>query len=855
MNTSNILIYAADKPTGSSSGNTNAGLVLSSSRYSGTLEPHYLWGQLYDGFEDVDGDMKVNGKIDCDLINTVYINSNEINTDNITSHTSYSYYNFSDNAKIGYLETTLIKAKKGLIQDFQAKNITADYLTITKSAHFFELIIDQVKASGGAVIFSPANGFKVRKTEKLSDRWRLYFLAKEKDDEILNQWKKFDQAICQNFNQGKTVGTLQEVSSKYYWALVINTNNDDLQDGQPVLVNVGTSENTDNQYCHYIDISLTDYTGDLNPEPGDEICMLGSRGEDIDRQNAIYISSYKSLDEDLKAPLYVQYKNINSFDLSNKKYSWMSGGLTLAGSEKGLTANQLQGSLLTKDGKSVEDLINNSYSYFESIVKTSADENYSYMSNIYSYIDSLTGEVRQKVSWSYILQHANEITLEVYEDLNRTGIDITNGYIHLDANNTIISGNLNITDTDNGITVYETIETEKDNYKIPRVNIQPNKIQEIEDEFTSLVGSISINQNSESNQYYQVSTYFYYFDNNYNQSYDFDLKEFDTIYLDMTNAMLWRATASGTADTGTLATSCDLDIILYDSDGNIYDKKEGIRLNNGTGAYSGSYTTKEITKLCVNKAGIYKIKGVYKLNGLNFSNNYPKISGTVSRRIQIGSNIQTFIGTDGMYSHVGPNRVFYTGMNETRIQHGFGGIRFVNNSETDFVQGNRNMQVSASILPQGNYIKIQWLPFYNFIPTFSPTFTQQQIWVNDRQETKWAYKIDPLKDRGICNVYTPAMGGDSYMDPQESWIVLPSEYYDEDGNRCNIPEGYCITIVKTFTDANLYVCPSTDYEYIQDANLNMNRYYSMNDNMSTRDTFMKVNLIHGGPSWISFHDT
>ena len=851
MNTSNILIYAADKPTGSSSGNTNAGLVLSSSRYSGTLEPHYLWGQLYDGFEDVDGDMKVNGKIDCDLINTVYINANEINTDKITSETSYSYYNYSDNAKIGYLETTLIKAKKGLIQDFQAKNITADYLTITKSAHFFELIIDQVKASGGAVIFSPANGFKVRKTEKLSDRWRLYFLAKEKDDEILNQWKKFDQAICQNFNQGKTVGTLQEVSSKYYWALVINTNNDDLQDGQPVLVNVGTSENTDNQYCHYIDISLTDYTGDLNPEPGDEICMLGSRGDDIDRQNAIYISSYKSLDEDLKAPLYVQYKNINSFDLSNKKYSWMSGGLTLAGSDKGLTANQLQGSLLTKDGKSVEDLINNSYSYFESIVKTSADENYSYMRNIYSYIDSLTGEVRQKVSWSYILQHANEITLEVYEDLNRTGIDITNGYIHLDANNTIISGNLNITDTDNGITVYETIETEKDNYKIPRVNIQPNKIQEIEMDLYSN-GNKNINQNSETNQYYQGSTYLYYLGDNYSQEEDISLKEFDTIYLDMTNAMLWRATNSSTADTGTFATSCDIDFIIYDSQGNIYDKKENIRLSHE--GY-GRYTTKEITKFSCYNEGTYKIKAVYKLNGLNFSSNYPKIYGTVNWRIQIGSNIQTFIGTDGMYSHIGPNRLFYTGMNETRIQHGFGGIRFVNNSETELVQGNRNMQVSAGLIANGGQPKINWMPFYNFIPTFSPVFTQQQIWVNDRQETKYAFKIDPYNNCGICIVYSPAYGGDSYMDPQESWIVLPSETYTVDGKTVALPDGYCITIVKEFTNQNLYVCTAEKDRYIRDANLNMNRYYSMNDNMSTRDTFIKITQYAGGPSWISLHDT
>ena len=48
-------------------------------------------------------------------------------------------------------------------------------LEVTGSAHFFELIIDKVKAAGGAVLFTPANGFKVDLVENVTDGFKLYW--------------------------------------------------------------------------------------------------------------------------------------------------------------------------------------------------------------------------------------------------------------------------------------------------------------------------------------------------------------------------------------------------------------------------------------------------------------------------------------------------------------------------------------------------------------------------------------------------------------------------------------------------------------------------------------------------------
>ena len=99
--------------------------------------------------------------------------------------------------------TELLTAVAAYIQDLSAKNITTEYLEVTKSAHFFELIIDKIKAAGGAVLFTPADGFQVEKVERISGGYRLWWRAQDPwtGKKNVNLWKVNDQAICQNFNE------------------------------------------------------------------------------------------------------------------------------------------------------------------------------------------------------------------------------------------------------------------------------------------------------------------------------------------------------------------------------------------------------------------------------------------------------------------------------------------------------------------------------------------------------------------------------------------------------------------------------------------------------------------------------
>ena len=282
-------------------------IVLNQDNGEGTsFVPRYIWGQYFDDTKDITGDMNVNGYAYINNIQTSSVNSDSIYSSYIDSTyltTKYAKANKLTGGKLEYEWASIIK---GYINDLAAKNIVTENLTVTKSAHFFELVIDKIKSAGGAVIFSPANGFTIRKVDKINNGYRLYFAAEDKDSKIDNMWKANDQAICQNFNMGgektyqyneydETQNTIKSTNSsnKYYWSLVTNTNNED-NNGEPININIGTIENVDIKPCHYIDISDNDYDGHLIPEIGDDIAMLGYRGDDdIQRQSAIYISAYK----------------------------------------------------------------------------------------------------------------------------------------------------------------------------------------------------------------------------------------------------------------------------------------------------------------------------------------------------------------------------------------------------------------------------------------------------------------------------------------------------------------------------------------------------------------------------------
>lgn len=207
--------------------------------------------------------------------NAVNIDANKIKTRYIDADNANILYLMAENGQIKKLEGNELNFTSGHIGDLDASsintntlnvndsavikntltannilsnNIVTDYLTVNKSAHFFELIIDKIRSVQGTQINTAANCIvdfveAYDSNDNIVDvesnnvaYYRIYWKNTDDDDRtITNDWLVYDQALCESFNVG--TGVSYDVSNKYYWRLVTATDN-----GTPKYVNLSTSE-------------------------------------------------------------------------------------------------------------------------------------------------------------------------------------------------------------------------------------------------------------------------------------------------------------------------------------------------------------------------------------------------------------------------------------------------------------------------------------------------------------------------------------------------------------------------------------------------------------------------------------
>ena len=347
-----IKIDSFIKKNGSNSSSTNGGGFANGATTNTTtvqkeLETHKLWGQNFNGTQDVDGDITVNGN--------VAISGNVKATKGaITNIESESITNAGTITTDTVDATTIKGANANIsnqlnIKDIISKNITTDYLTVTKSAHFWELVVDKISSTKGAIIVSPANCI-VEDLLNENGQYTLYWRAEdvETGKAITNDFQVNDQIICQSFNAAD--GDTYNVNNKYYWRLVTSVGREYRTDGL----------RGNKCYWNYIQLSATDGDGDSLPEIGDNIAVLGNRTNE-DRQNAIIISSTNSdyLDAEVQAPSIVQYKAIKSYNLQSYRYNVIAAnGNTFIGNFKVVASDGSLGDIESgKDGKGIKSIV------------------------------------------------------------------------------------------------------------------------------------------------------------------------------------------------------------------------------------------------------------------------------------------------------------------------------------------------------------------------------------------------------------------------------------------------------------------------------------------------------------------
>ena len=318
------------------------------------LETHTIYGQPFNGKQDVGGDMSnitnittvggdINVKATTDSEDKVggninaegTISGNKLTGNDITADTGTikkaTINDISGNTlayligKVNELSGNKLDFKNAVLKDLLAGNISVETLTVTKAAHFFSLIIDEIKSVGGQIILTPANA-TIDKVVTVNDNFKCYWRATDGEKKIYNQFAQNDQIVCQTFNTGTTDNT-------YYWRLCTE---------------VGT-ETIDNVLYNYAVLSGTDKdtVSTANPTKGDKIVQLGNR-TDVTRQNAIILSAYNSkfLDAALVAPSIVQYKGINDYHLETHRLNVISAGF-----------NEFSGNFKVSTGQRIEDYV------------------------------------------------------------------------------------------------------------------------------------------------------------------------------------------------------------------------------------------------------------------------------------------------------------------------------------------------------------------------------------------------------------------------------------------------------------------------------------------------------------------
>ena len=347
--------YSKKKKNNNQGGGVGNSTVVNS---SSTLAPHSIWGNTFDGTQDINGDIKdvknitASESVNCNNItantgnignltgNTISaqsVSSQTVTSDSIISKNTTTDDLTSKNANFNKITSDIVNGKEITsnsltTNNIQASDATFNNINVSGTAHFYQIISDQIKSSKGQTIVTAANA-KIYKVEKVNDDYKCFFLASDSHSRIGNMFSVNDLAVMQTFNAANN--TDFNLNNRYYWRKVINVSNTPIEE--------------DGKYYHWIILSATDCDIHSNaiPQAEDEVCQLGNT-TDVTRQSAIIISAYNSqfLDNELLAPSITQYEGINRYELKPFRLNVLSKNL-----------NSFVGNFKVQGGKSLEEVL------------------------------------------------------------------------------------------------------------------------------------------------------------------------------------------------------------------------------------------------------------------------------------------------------------------------------------------------------------------------------------------------------------------------------------------------------------------------------------------------------------------
>lgn len=202
-------------------------------------------------------------------------------------------------------------------------HIECDNLTVRQTMNIFELLIQKIRSVNGALVVSQSNG----KIKSVSEDETNYVITMEEEGET---FQPNDLVRCQVWTGSK---------AKFYWVEVASVS--------------GNS----------ITVKKSEFTAGNKPEKGDEVVQMGNT-QNAQRQALIYITAQENGHPYIEILNGVKTKSLSGTnrtrlgDLSNIQDSAFPEGQQPSGSGLYCDNAFLRGIFLLRNGKSVEDEVN-----------------------------------------------------------------------------------------------------------------------------------------------------------------------------------------------------------------------------------------------------------------------------------------------------------------------------------------------------------------------------------------------------------------------------------------------------------------------------------------------------------------
>lgn len=452
-----------------------------------------------------------------------------------------------------------------------------------------------------------------------------------------------------------------------------------------------------------------------------------------------------------------------------------------------------------------------------------------------SSVVQLTSDLNQNYyTKTEVDQTAERISLQVLgqqgvtqDQLRRTGIDITDGQITLDAENTVVTGELSLTNSNSGFVLY-------DEYGNPVIKIGNDSIGSFDDFNSSVLVYQWLNYVASSSSSWNITS---------------NTKNIGTRVSGSSislSGLILQLFAYQPDYSMSYPSSSTINATIQLLIGNTVKNPSQQPITMTFDSTYGYYTYSGTVNINIPEDGNYTLRVVTSgISGTPVSNPYLNFGYQIS----YVSQKMIRLAKDGFASNPVANSFIWSNNEMQILKQGQNGLRLYNpNGETN----SKGLQVFAGISRINNQDVERWYNYSNYTPT--------KTLLGSDFTTGTAYIGDGTSENNV-KIYTVEQGYGCILIPSRNELFGSGQYsrniYIKLPAFSDVVLGYSVKIINYGQDANVRVIDGNNVSghcyHIMDANMNMNSYIVCKGATGSGGEFMYVGQVTSHEEELNFH--